>query len=118
MNEPQKVRVTREDDGELLGFVVHDGTSWEAQTIFGYVIERTTDRATAERIVREQGLGYLMGVWQYFDRDDQQWHSCILKEAYEHRVTVIRTTPMGYQDPDDYKIVAIDNPTDTNLIKG
>jgi len=118
MNDLHKFPIRREDDSELLGFVSGHDANWEAQTIFGYVIERTTDRASAERIVREQGLGYLMGVWQYFDQDDQQWYPCILKEAYEHQVTVIRTTPMGYQDPDDYKIVTISDPTDTNLIKG
>ena len=117
MNDTQKAPVRRDDDGELLGFVADGNGSWEAQTIFGYVIERTTDRSAAERIVREQGLGYLTGVWQYFDRDDRQWHACVLKEAYEHQVTVIRTTPMGYQDPDDYKLMTLSNPDETNLIK-
>lgn len=118
MNTTQKFPIHREDDNELLGFVVGNGASWEARTIFGYAIERTADRASAERIVREEGLVSLMGVWHYYDRDDQQWHPCILKEAYESRVVVVRTNQMGYQDPDDYKRVVITNPADTNLIKG
>lgn len=118
MDTTQKIPIHRQDDRELLGFVVDSGVGWEAQTIFGSLIERTTDKVFAERIVREQGLGYLMGVWQYFDKEDQQWFPCILKEANEHQVTVIRTNSMGYQDPDDYKLVTIENPTETNLIKG
>lgn len=109
--------IHREDDNELLGFVSGGSNGWEAQTIFKYGIERTTKQSLAEKIVREQGLGYLTGVWQYFDTDDQDWHFCVLKEAYEQQVTVIRTTPLGYQDPDDYKIVTIDDPSDTNLVK-
>jgi len=117
MDHGQRIPVRREDDGELLGFVVQDGAGWEAQTIFGYMIDRTANRVTAERIVHEQGLNFLTGVWQYFDEDDQGWYSCILKEAYEHQVTVVRTTPLGYQDPDDYKVVTIKDPNETNLVK-
>jgi hypothetical protein len=109
--------VNSEDNGELLGFIVQDSVGWEAQTIFGSTIAQASDREAAESIVRQKGLSFLMGVWQYFDEDDHNWHSCILKEANEHRVTVIRTTPMGYQDPDDYKTVIIKDPSETNLIK-
>ncbi len=114
----QKIPIRREDDdNELLGFVCQDGGGWQAQTIFGYPIDRADSKQAAERIVRENGLEYLTGLWQYFDSDDQQWHPCIIKEAYEHRATVIRTTPLGYQDPDDYKIVSIKDPSETNLAK-
>jgi hypothetical protein len=117
MNGGEKVPIMREDDGELLGFVAHDSAGWNAQTIFGYSISRVSNREEAERIIREKGLAYLTGVWQYFDTDDQQWHSCILKEAYEHQVKVIRTTSLGYQDPDDYNTVMIQDHSETNLIK-
>lgn len=113
----KKRAIKREDDGELLGFVAQDATSWDAQTIFGYSITRTEDEAAAEKVVREQGLSFLMGTWEYLDSEDHKWHVCILKEAYENRVTVIRTTAMGYQDPDDYKMVTIRNPSEVNLIK-
>ena len=117
MTPIQKIPIHREDDGELLGFAVQDGVSWQAQTLFGYPIARADSREAAEAILQEKGLIFLMGVWQYLDKDDENWHPCILKEAYEHQVTVIRTTVMGYQDPDDYKIVTIDDPTETNLVK-
>lgn len=113
----EKVPIIREDDDEVLGFVGQDGTSWTAQTVFGYVFARANNRAAVERIVRAEGLSILRGLWQYFDRDDRTWFPCILKEAYEGKVTVIRTNAMGYQDPDDFKIVTLTNPTETDLVK-
>lgn len=112
-----KIPIIREDDGELLGFIEQSKTGWTAQTIFGYVFARDTDRAAVEEAVRSQGLLILQGVWQYFDKDDHAWYPCILKEVYEKKVTVIRTNAMGYQDSDDYKLVTIVGPTETNLVK-
>jgi hypothetical protein len=113
----QKQPIRHKESNELLGFVTKDTTGWRAQTIFGYDISRTATEEDAEKLLREKGLSFLMGVWQYLDPDDGKWHPCILKEAYEQRVTVIRTNFMGYQDPDDYKIVTIENPTETELVK-
>lgn len=117
MDTTQKIPFYREDDNELLGFIVQDAIGWQAQTIFGYTISRTNSRQDAEKILHADGLSFLMGVWQYFDKDDQTWHPCVLKEVYERQVTVIRTNVMGYQDPDDYKLVVIDNPDENTLIK-
>lgn len=105
------------DDGELLGYVSEATSGWVAQTIFGYTIERTADEVSAERVIREQGLSYLMGVWQYYDKEDGDWFSCVLKEVQGSRVSVIRTNVMGYQDPDDYKLVRLVRPTEQNLTK-
>jgi len=112
-----KTPIIREDDGELLGFVEKSSAGWTAQTIFGYVFARSDTQAAVEEVVRSQGLNILQGLWQYFDKKDRVWHPCILKEAYENRVVVIRTNEMGYQDPDTYKLVTITNPTETNLVK-
>ena len=117
MTNAQKTPIHREDDGELLGFTAYDGVSWQAQTIFGYAIARTENERAAQTILHERGLSFLMGIWQYFDKDDQDWHACVIKEAYEHQVIVIRTNALGYQDPDDYKRVVIEEPTETNLVK-
>lgn len=117
MSASNKLPINREDDGELLGYIAQDASGWDAQTIFGYSIERVESRSDAERIVRSRGLEFLTGLWEYLDSDDRAWHTCILKEVYEHKVVVIRTGPMGYQDPDDYKMVTIKNPSDVNLIK-
>lgn len=112
-----KIPIIREDDGELLGYVEQDTAGWSAQTVFGYVFARDTQRQAVEEAVRAQGLSLLQGVWQYFDKDDKEWYPCVLKEAYQRRVVVIRTNAMGYQDPDDYKLVTLINPTETNLVK-
>lgn len=112
-----KIPILRDNDGELLGCIEQGTTGWTAQTIFGYVFARSDTRQAVEEAVRSQGLNILQGLWQYFDEDDREWHPCILKEVFENKVTVIRTTSFGYQDPDDYKIVTLANPTDTNLVK-
>jgi hypothetical protein len=117
MTNVSRTAIYRKDDNEFLGYVVQDTASWLAQTIFGYTIERTASRAAAEAAVRTQGLSFLMGVWQYYDKDDRAWYPCVIQEANEHRVTVIRTNVMGYQEPDTYKKVTLLNPTENTLIK-
>lgn len=112
-----KIPIIREDDGVFMGYVAKDRTGWMAQTIWGYTYARSETQAVAEQAVRDQGLLVLKGVWQYYDEDDQDWHACIIKKPFENRVDVVRTTDMGYQDPDDYKLVTIKNPTETNLVK-
>lgn len=105
------------DDESHIGFIVDDGSSWQATTIFGYLVSRTTNREDAEAILQDQGLTYLKGVWQYFDQDDKDWFPCVIKKAFEQRVIVNRTNTLGFQDPDDYKQVVIENPTENDLIK-
>lgn len=117
MTYTEKTPHHRDDDGELLGFVVRDDASWQAQTIFGYTISRVGSRAAAVAILDEQGLEFLQGVWQYLDTDDRDWHPCVIKKASEQQVTVTRTNVMGYQDADTFKYVTIENPSETNLVK-
>lgn len=112
-----KMPITHEDNNELLGFIIQDVSGWDARTIFGYTISRVETREEAEKVVRSQGLSALKGLWEYLDSDDHEWYPCILKEVYEHKVVVIRTSSMGYQDPNDYKLVTIKKPSETNLIK-
>lgn len=109
--------IYREDDDELLGYVTQDETSWLAQTFFEYTITRTETREAAEAILHNTGLSYLLGTWQYFDKEERDWFPCIIKEAHKNKVTVIRTNAMGYQDPDDYKLVTIQHPDENSLIK-
>ena len=112
-----KTPLYREDDKLLLGLLVDDTAGWQAQTIFGYTIARAETKNDAVRILHERGPDYLKGVWQYFDTDDRDWYPCIIKQAQEHQVTVIRTNVLGYQDQDAYKHVIIDDPNETNLVK-
>ena len=113
----EKTPYFREDDNELLGFIAHDGTSYQALTIFGAQISRSATRVEAENILRDRGLTYLMGIWQYYDKEDKDWFPCVIKEAYEHKVIVNRTTELGFQDPDDYKQVLLEDPTENDLVK-
>lgn len=112
-----KTPLYRDEDNEFLGLLVKETTGWSAQTIFGYTIARTETEKEAKEVIFERGLTYLEGVWQYYDKDDHDWFPCVIKEANEHRVTVIRTNVLGYQDPDDFKIVILKEPTDQNLVK-
>ncbi len=117
MTEPTRTPLYSDEDHELLGFIAKESSSWIAETIFGYVIERTTSKHSAEAVLQDRGLTYTMGVWQYFDKDEHDWFSCIITKAGEHRVTVLRTNAMGVQDPNLYKVVTLLHPTENTLIK-
>ena len=117
MTHHQKTPLYTDEDHEFLGYVVQDSTGWQAQTIFGYTIARTHDRVSAENLLREVGANFLEGVWQYFDKDDQDWHTCVINGAQERQVTVLRTNAMGYQEPDDYKLVVLLQPSENTLTK-
>lgn len=112
-----KVPIIRQDDGELLGYVEQETSGWSAQTVFGYIFARSVTQQEAEETVRAQGLMILQGLWQYYDRQDKAWFPCVLKEVFPSRVIVIRTNELGYQTPEDYKLVTISNPDETNIIK-
>ncbi len=114
---PIKTPIHKEDSNEFLGFVVKGSAGWEAQTIFGYVIERTITQEAAENVLHERGLDYLKGVWQYYDKTERDWFPCVLKDETEHRVTVIRTNSLGFQDSEVFKIVILEDPTENILIK-
>jgi hypothetical protein len=86
-------------------------------TIFGYLISRTHSEKAAIDVLQDVGPTYLKGTWQYYDKDDHDWFTCIIKQAFEQRVIVNRTNTLGFQDPDDYKQVVIEDPTENDLIK-
>lgn len=106
-----------EDTNEFLGFIVGDGTSWQVQTIFGYLMTRTATRAEAERYLYQNGYDYLKGIWQYYDKDDKDWFPCVIKKAFERQVIVNRTNTLGFQDKDDRKQVILEDPTENDLVK-
>lgn len=117
MVSAKKTRVRDIDSGESLGFVVHDGASWQAQTIFGYEISRVTTKKEAEAVLQSEGSDYPKGVWQYYDKSDNVWYSCVLREIYENRVVAIRTNVLGYEESALYKRVIINHPSEINLVK-
>ena len=117
MNLADRKPILRQDDAELLGYIQQTSTSWTAQTIFGLVIARVEDEKSAEMVVRNSGLTYLQGVWQYYDASDKSWYPCVLKEVFENRVVVVRTNELGFEDAAHYKHVVIKNPTEATLLK-
>lgn len=112
-----KKAIYDEDHEKTLGYLVKGSTSWEAQTIFGYIIERSETEEAATKVLQKQGANYLKGTWQYYDKEERDWFPCIIKHATETQVTVIRTNPMGYQEPEIYKLVLLKNPDENSLIK-
>lgn len=117
MIEGVKTPIYNEDTHDLYGFLVKDITGWQAQTIFGYTIERTTSQEDAEKVLRERGLLYLKGTWNYLDPDDREWYPCVISDATERRVTVIRTNELGFQNQDDFKMVILNEPSEDTLVK-
>lgn len=115
MTSLQKIPIYN-DDENFVGFVAQGSSAWQALTIFGYQIALTSDRSEAEAILQADGLSYIKGVWQYYDKEDNDWHFCVIKEAYEHKVVVDRTTSLGFQDPNIFKQMTIENPTENTLI--
>jgi hypothetical protein len=112
-----KIPVYSIDDDSFLGFIINDNTTWQVVTIFGYLISRTQTEKEAHAVLQNVGPTYLKGIWQYYDKDDHDWFPCVIKRAFEQRVIVNRTNTLGYQDPDDYKQVVIEDPTENDLIK-
>lgn len=109
--------VLHPDTENLLGYVSEDTSSWQALTVFGYQIARTETKQAAQEILLKEGVSFLQGTWQYYDKDDKNWFPCVIKEALENKVIVNRSTELGYLDPDDFKQVIIENPTENDLIK-
>ena len=69
------------DDDTLLGFIVNDGSGWQALTVFGYLIAHADSQKQAELMLQDLGPNYLKGVWQYYDKEDQDWYYCVIKKA-------------------------------------
>ena len=117
MLDKNKIPIYSHDDDAFIGFVTDDKMTWQAVTIFGYLIARTATQVEAEAVLQEQGPTYLKGTWQYYDKEDKDWFTCVIKQAFEQRVIVNRTNTLGFQDPDDYKQVVIEDPSENDLIK-
>lgn len=116
MRDSSDIPILHENDGEILGYIRGSEDSWTARTVFGYVFARVASRQSAEAIVRDQGRLVIKGMWQYLDAD-HRWYPCIIKEAYENRVIVIRTNELGFEEHSTYKLVTIKDPSETNLQK-
>lgn len=115
MSSIYKQPVRDEDSEELLGYISDTSGSWAAETIFGYVIGRSSSERDARELVVNQAAESMKALWRYFDKDDNDWHPCVIAEAYENRVVVTRTNELGYLTPEVFKRVTIKSPTETTL---
>ena len=113
----KRIPILRGDDGELIGYVSQETSSWTAMTIFGYIMARAESEEAATSVVRSEGPRYVDGVWRYYDKTDKDWFSCTIKEAYEHKVVVRRTNDLGYEDLASYKLVTLNDPDESSLQK-
>lgn len=75
------------DDGELCGFVQHDGAVWRALTVFGAELDVHGSAASAEAVVRAVGLPSLAERWLLTSDDGDDEIVC-LQEASPLGVTV------------------------------
>ena len=62
----------REDDGELLGYLVPDGGLFIPVTVFGYELGDAVDEYDASQVLESIGLSYLADTWvlSVADRDE------------------------------------------------
>jgi hypothetical protein len=116
MNDVPKILVSHPESSEILGYVLKESSGWSARTIFGYVLFRAVSEEDARRAVIDKAAGLLAGMWLYFDEADNDWHPCVIKEMYEDRVVVLRTTELGFHSQQTYKIISLHNPDETKLI--
>lgn len=117
LRRTERIPILRGDDGELIGYVSQEASSWAAMTTFGYVMARAESEEAAASVVKTEGPRYIDGVWRYYDKSDKDWFSCTIKEAYEHKVVVRRTNDLGYEDPATYRLVTLQDPDESSLQK-
>lgn len=60
-------------------------------------------------------MASLKQVWRYYDTDDSEWYPCVIAEAHEARVVVVRTNELGFEDKSRYKRVTLMSPSETVL---
>lgn len=115
--QQKAIPVHRNEDGELLGFIQEQKDLWLSLTIFGYVFDTAATAELAKEFVLKKGLSVLTGIWYYFDEKTDTWYPCLIKEASENQVIVVRSTEQGYLDPTINTIKVISNPDISKLKK-
>jgi hypothetical protein len=104
--------IHRQEDNELLGYILHDDTEWLPLTIFGYALDHCLTEEDAMRVVNNKGLESLMDTWQYFDSKLDDWFNCAIIEAKKNKIT-IRITDYGH--PDAHQTLVLHAPSDANF---
>ena len=78
----------RDDDGELLGYLVGGDGAVQATTLFGYPLGAPGDEAAAERVLDSIGLSYLADRWLLTLPDRREPIAVQIVEASPQHLTV------------------------------
>jgi phosphoribosylformimino-5-aminoimidazole carboxamide ribotide isomerase len=81
--------VRRPSDGELLGHVRRIDEAWVAETVFGGLLARCTNRSAALDQVESDGLRALARRWWYRPSPAADWQVTLVQEASPTRVTLV-----------------------------
>ncbi|WP_026548870.1 hypothetical protein [Arthrobacter sp. Br18] len=89
----------RENDGELLGYLVPEGEAFVPVTVFGYGLDTASDEYDASQVLENTGLSYLADTWvlSIEDRDDP-----ISVQIVEASPRALRVKSVDYGWEQDY----------------
>lgn len=84
--------IRRDEDDELMGYVVPVGDHWQPTTVFNAALGDPTSREEAEDIVLRDGLSCLTERWlvEY----DGEWREVWLQEVRQDSIRVFWSNPM------------------------
>ncbi|MFD1047836.1 hypothetical protein ACFQ1S_21005 [Kibdelosporangium lantanae] len=80
------MEIRREDDDELLGYLVPVGADWQPTTVFHAPLADPTSEEEAEDILRREGLTALSDPW--WVEEAGEWREVRLQEAEPYRIRV------------------------------
>lgn len=104
----------REEDDELLGFLVPDGELFVPVTIFGYVLGTAVDEHDAVTVLESVGLSYLAERWT-LRLETGAAISVQLVEARPDRV-VVKNVDFGH-DGDYGELFRLDAPVGPDRLR-
>ncbi|MHA7276321.1 hypothetical protein [Arthrobacter sp. HLT1-21] len=87
----------REDDGELLGYLVVDGSLHTPVTFFGYRLADAADEFDASQVLQGVGLSYLADTWRLSLKDRKEPINVQIVEASPERLRV-KSIDYGYAE--------------------
>lgn len=86
------IEIRRDEDDELLGYVVPAGDRWQPMTVFQVAMADPTSRDEAEDVVRADGLASLSDPW--WVEDAGEWREARLQEAEGTRIRIRWADPL------------------------
>jgi imidazolonepropionase-like amidohydrolase len=83
----EPITVRRDEDNEIMGYLLLTGTGWQPLTVFHAALGDPTTQQKAEDIVRRDGLASLSEPW-WIEHEPGEWREARLLEAQPHRVRI------------------------------